>query len=492
MPVRPHRVKIRDELGRSQSLAGGPQYFAWDGKGEAVIVLGIGPDPNETQRLLGDTALVFVLEAPGLERQMPAAWQAAIPATWKRIRPQDLLRLPLCRRLCYLPGLRLFPSFWQPLLARLHPTPAATSAKTIWLPGPEQGLVRHELATAAQTLGLAPRLLPETLAPQHLRRLLDAERPCLFLSINFHGIDAWGENQAILEAANIPIVVWCVDNPFHLLAKVKTRAWQRLRLAVTDPWFVQPLRQSGGRPIFLPLATCPRRFAPRAALPSQTALFVGRTRFPGYEAFFAAAHPPAALALRAQRLARTCRAADISWWWERCGRPKPWPGQHIRTVGRGAEEASSVWRASVLEAISRHVPLTVVGDPAWKELLPHAQILPPVDYYGPLADTYAHAAVTLNLTSLLLPQGLTQRHFDVWACGGFLLSDATGGLRLFARELTTPVTFATPTQAARLVQYFLKHPDERRDLARAWQSHILAHHTYAHRLTTLLEATTRP
>ncbi|MDK2872857.1 MAG: hypothetical protein PWQ64_621 [Desulfomicrobiaceae bacterium] len=492
MPVRPHRVKIRDELGRSQSLADGPQCFAWEGAGTAVLVLGAGPAPHATQRLIGEAAPVFLLEAPGLARQMPDPWHAAIPAAWQRIRPQDLARLPACRHLSYLPGLRLFPSFWQPVLARLRRFSCAPPADTIWLPGPDNGLVRHELATAAHALGLAPRLLPAEISAPRLLALLGAERPRLVLSINFHGLDPWGENQAILQTAQVPVVVWCVDNPFHLLAKVKTRAWRNLPLAVTDPWFVRPLREMGGRPFFLPLATCPRIFAPRAAPPSLAALFVGRTRFPGSEAFFAAAHPPAALCQRARRLARWSRAPDLSWWWERCSRPRPWPGHAIRAVGHGADEASRQWRASVLTALAQALPLTVVGDAAWQELLPHAHILPPVDYYGPLADTYAQAAVTLNLTSLLLPQGLTQRHFDVWACGGFLLSDATPGLRLFPRELTAPVTFATPDQAVCRTQYFLKHECERRDLAAAWQAHILAHHTYTQRLAALLEATTHP
>lgn len=488
MPARPQRVKIRDELGRLQSLACGPGTFAWEGAGAAVLVLGLGPDPTVLEALLAGAEAVFLLEAPGFSRQMPLAWHAAIPAAWQWVSPGRLDRLPSCRRLSYLPGARLFPSFWQPILARLRQLPAARPQPSIWLPGEDRGLVRQELAQAAAELGFAPRLLPTSLTPADLRRLLAQEQPRLVLSVNFHGLDPWGEHQAMLEAAGVPVAVWCVDTPFHLLAGVKTRAWRRLPLAVTDPWFVRPLRELGGRPLVLPLAVCPRLFAPRRRPQAAEALFVGRTRFPGHDGFFAAAHPPAELLQRGQALAQNCRAPHLGWWWIRLGAPRPWPGQEVRAAGRGAEHCSRQWRAAVLAAVAQSAPLAVVGDPGWRELLPQARVLPPVDYYGPLADTYAQAAVVLNLTSLLLPQGLTQRHFDVWACGGFLLTDATPGLRLFPRALTAPVTFATPAEAARLVRHYLRHEAERRNLAAAWQAHILARHTYAHRLAALLEA----
>jgi spore maturation protein CgeB len=102
-----------------------------------------------------------------------------------------------------------------------------------------------------------------------------------------------------------------------------------------------------------------------------------------------------------------------------------------------------------------------------------------VDYYSGLAEIYREASFSLNLTSLLLPHGLTQRHFDVWACGGFLLTDDTPGLKIFPQELARAVTFETPEQAAELLRSLAAAPLRKEELRRAWQEHILEEHSYA-------------
>jgi spore maturation protein CgeB len=109
-----------------------------------------------------------------------------------------------------------------------------------------------------------------------------------------------------------------------------------------------------------------------------------------------------------------------------------------------------------------------------------------VDYYGSLPGIYAGAGVTLNATSLLLPRGLTQRHFDVWAAGGCLVTDATPGLDLFPAALTTPVCYAAPGQAGPLAAKMLSQPNLRADLAASWREAIAAGHRYEHRLAALL------
>ena len=43
-----------------------------------------------------------------------------------------------------------------------------------------------------------------------------------------------------------------------------------------------------------------------------------------------------------------------------------------------------------------------------------------------------------------MSEALTQRHFDVWAAGGFLLTDRTPGLDIFPRELVEPIVLRPP------------------------------------------------
>lgn len=395
--------------------------------------------------------------------------------------------LPNVRVLHYTPATRLLPSIFAPLLAALHPAPKARKPADLWLPCPEKGLIVPELEDAALALELRPRRLPAAIQTADLARALEEEAPGLFLSVNFHGLDPWGENQALLEAAGVPVAVWCVDNPFHLLTGQKNLLWKRLPLFVTDDWFIGPLRSLGADARHLPLAVSPKFFAPGAACPSGRDLtFVGRSSFPDRDRFFAACRIPESLIREAEDLPG--RQAHFGWWRDKLPNIPLWPGNDVRALGLGAETASAAWRRNCLTALAAATDLTVIGDDAWRSLVPGVRLLPPVDYYAGLADACRRASFTLNLTSLLLPHGLTQRHFDVWACGGFLLTDDTPGLSIFPPDLTRPVTFETPEQAADLPAALAAAPKRKDELRRAWQEHILAEHNYVRRLEVLLDA----
>jgi hypothetical protein len=419
---------------------------------------------------------------------MPPEWHAAVPPGWKRVSLDAALdMLPAVRVLHYTPATRLLPSVYAPLLARIRSAPAARARETVWLPCPDRALVVPELELAADALNLRPRRLPAALSPEALARELKREAPGLFLSVNFHGLDPWGENQSMLEAAGVPVAAWCVDNPLNLLTAQKNLLWKRLPLFVTDDWFVGPLRSLGADARHLPLATSPEFFGPEGTCPGgRDLLFVGRSSFPDRDRFFAACRVPDRLAEEAGALPG--RRAHFGWWRDRLPHIPLWPGNDVRTLGLGAETASAAWRRGCLAAMARCTDLTIIGDGSWRTLVPSARLLPPVDYYGGLADACRRASFTLNLTSLLLPRGLTQRHFDVWACGGFLLTDDTPGLEIFPKEITRAVTFGTPRQAAERMAELAGAPKRKEKLRRAWQDLILTEHTYASRLRVILDA----
>ena len=162
------------------------------------------------------------------------------------------------------------------------------------------------------------------------------------------------------------------------------------------------------------------------------------------------------------------------------------PGPVQRQASLAAEEASREWRTETLRAAQVAGRLTVFGDDPWRALLPGVDLRPMVDYYGPLASIYARAAFSLNATSLLLPRGLTQRHFDVWAAGGFLLTDATPGLDIFPRELTREISFSRPADLAPLLRRLEADEPRRETLRQAWRSLVMTEHAYEKRLETLL------
>jgi len=85
--------------------------------------------------------------------------------------------------------------------------------------------------------------------------------------------------------------------------------------------------------------------------------------------------------------------------------------------------------------------------------------------------------------------GLPERCFGIPACGGFLLCDK----RTHARDDFTPgenwAEFdGSIDDCVEKIEYWLAHFDESRDLAERCHTHVMAHHTYAHRAHTLHQA----
>jgi spore maturation protein CgeB len=478
---------LKNELGISTSLPAGEQYLCLEGQGADLLITCPGPEPLLCVPHTRGAGRVFLLRVLEIDEQMPDSWHAAIPLKWQDVSLAQAHRLlPGLRVLHYSPATRIFPSIFAPLLARRRPRPRMNPDKSLWLPGPQHALILPELADAAKNLGFAARRLPGTLAPQDLEKLLGRERPSLLVSVNFHGLDPYGENLALLQEAGVPVAVWCVDNPLHLLSNQKNRLWQKLPLFVTDDWFVPPLRAMGADARHLPLAASARFFAPGPPCPAGADLvFVGRSAFPDKDRFFAACRVPQELAEEAAKLPG--REAHFGWWSKRLQGHLLWPGSDVRIIGLGTETASARWRQECLRALADQTDLTVVGDAAWQTLLPGVKLLPPVDYYAGLADVYRRASFSLNLTSLLLPHGLTQRHFDVWACGGFLLTDNTPGMHIFPQELAQAVTFASPDEAARLARSLAADPGGKEALRRAWQQLVTQEHSYSARLSVILK-----
>lgn len=486
MPARPKRVKIENEAGSLVSLPDGPQTLAFFGHGDNLLILCPGPDISLCISTLPQARRIFLLQSPEFADQMPAEWGISIPKDWIMITlDQAKAMLPTVRVLHYLPATRLFPSMYAPLLASLNtPAPGLTKTRTILMPGTEHSLITQECARAIHSLGYVPKPIPASLPVALLHQHIEQEQPALFLSLNFHGLDSFGENQALLDAARVPVAVWCVDNPFHLLTCQKNKLWKHLSLFVTDDWFVEPLRQMGATVSHLPLGTDPALFSGPQRKPERTLSFVGRSQFPDRDRFFAAQTVPETLMHQAAALPG--RQADFGWWHETLGFPPLWPGQAVRAVGLGAEQSSALWRIRCLKKLAQTGCLDIIGDAYWKNLIPGARVHEPVDYYHGLAEIYARSAYSLNLTSLLLPHGLTQRHFDVWSAHGFLLTDNSPGLQIFPQELTRPISFMEPEQAREQMHFFASHQKHKEELARAWHELITTDHSYTKRMETIL------
>jgi len=485
MPALPRRLRLKDELGVSKTLSFGHETVKTSASPD-WLVLGLGPDPHALAQSLPPDAAVSYLECPAFLDQAGTDWRSAIPAHWRRVvsfDPQGDQNV-----LMYQSAMRLFPGFWGQVGAALAlPTPARrgeSEEKTALIALARSRLIASEAAQALQGEGFQVK----PVAANGLVPTLEQTHPELYLSINFAGLDAFGEAYSLLARAEVPVAVWCVDNPFHSLSGIKSGYWKDVHIFVTDKWFVEPLKRHGALSVHhLPLAANQDFFKATPDRPdlADKLLFVGRSAFPGKSDFFAGLALQDDAWAEAQLLLAQGDRPDFEWWANRLGIDTFWPGRQARRAGFAAEESGLAWRTMVITEAARAGSLAVCGDDAWRK---HAAakytLLPSVDYYGPLASMYSSARYVIGATSPLLPHGLTQRHFDVWAAGGCLLTDDTPGLGIFPEEMTKPVMFKKASDIATVVK---NAGPERAGLISEWRELIAREHTYAQRIRTILE-----
>lgn len=492
--MRPARIALPDFAGRNLTLDTHPASWRRLNPGRndsgPILCLGLGPagaPPLQAEKLYWLDAPQTLASLSGLAGfSMPEA-PGYIPAT-----PGDISGLAkTCRIYFYQPGLRLAPDFWGPVLASLGLAaanrPLPPRARSVWLPGSERQLLYQELSRTLPELGFTPvsHVLPAAPSTAEFLDVFNDGLPAFALSVNFRGLDSGGVLFHLLEALDIPVAVWLVDNPWHLVSGISLPWWKKAWLFVTDRSFVKPLADYGARNVFFcPLATAPHMWRkPRSWPPSGSPLFIGRASFPDRAAFFGNRPPdPALMREAANALTSGEFLPDYHWWAKKLG-GRLWPGFAGRQPGLGADACSSLNRARWLSAAPS---LKLAGDPAWNTLPGNRNTLPPVDYYTALPDLYAASPAVLNVTSLLLPESLNQRHFDVWAAGSLLLGDNTKGLEIFPPELTAPMTLTHPEEFEQKLAWYNSRPVEAAELISAWREELAANHSYGRRLEFII------
>ncbi|WP_052507008.1 glycosyltransferase family protein [Desulfonatronovibrio magnus] len=497
MPDRPATVKIKTEIGIHRSVSSAPGNFKTLSKGSVPLYLGLGPEPA-TVLSKNFEQKGYYLECPEFIAAMPEGWTEQIPSWLIRLQPGELSSLPLnhLKVILYTPGLKCFPWFWTNILAEIRT--AANKSKSVnpapgkvILFGEKQSLLIPELYWELGSMGFEPVLLPSAVSPENLNIFLSQTEPAFALSVNLQGMDSYGENFALLDRHSIPMAIWMVDNPFHLLTRIRGSYWTRAHIFVTDKWFIPPLQDLGAKhTCHLPLAAAPGFYMskrPAVTDLNQQIVFVGRSSFPEHDSFFSAVQRNPELENIARDIMLKGQRPDFAWWNDKLNAPC-WPGNLIRQTGLGASQSGLHWKKVCLDMLARHYPLTVFGDKGWQDIVSNRiHLRGEVDYYGPLSAIYSSARCVLNLTNMIMPGGLTQRHFDVWAAGGTLLTDKTPGLDIFPQGLASEISFSTIDEMLSKMKRTYNDEKYRAQLGRKFYRIIRAEHTYANRIATVLK-----
>ncbi len=553
---RPQRLCLTDFLGKACTLPqGAASYERLDANTEVKIHVLLGTAGIWGQKKLEDTlphkdmleksCSVYVVEAPDflpILKAQDAALYPDFPDHWKKTtfaqhaqRAQQQMRHHEWGQWLkelhqdgpvalwwYRYNERLNPNFWSPLLGQIlalqskeitcgleHQYPKALPKVLL---GCAHGqLLERELTQAFTELGY--EVIPVRQGGFHsllsfaqnqnssLLHTLHEKSTALFFSLNGQGLDREGRDFALLEALNIPLALWFVDNPWHMLAALRLPWWKKAHLFTTDASFMPLLQAEGAQWVnHMPLATAQHmwqgfeaqqqyRNTPQIQAASKApCIFVGRAAFPQKQAFFAAAKVDATLLNTAQAyIDAGTNTPHYHWWAEQMHITSFWQNPALRSLGFGAEQSAQCQRVHWLQSLQEE-NLAIFGDSAtWQSLLPKASaytFCPELDYYGMLSAVYAAAPSVLNVTSLLLPAGLTQRHFDVWAAGGFLWTNTTAGLDIFPQELVKAIAFTTPEDMKKAMHAL--SPNAMQELKQGWQEELRTKHSYVTRIYTLL------
>lgn len=368
-----------------------------------------------------------------------------------------------------------------------------------------------ELEGACRKLGIDCKLVAvgdkEVAQDFFVRQLLEAVlsfKPDCCITLNHMGVDVEGVLMDLLSRLQLPLASWFVDNP-HLIIHLYTRcvsSWTTLFTWDADN--VASLEAAGFEHVrYLPLGTDPERFTPtRQAVPEAwkaDVSFVGNSMLYKVGSRLKKGRFPRQLLLPFRAVSRAFAdsefrsVADFL-----CQRfPQVYDSYLLLpdNEARLAYETAITWQATRLyrnECVRRLLPFhpLIVGDNGWKIEFRHEASQPrymgELSYYSQLPAFYGHSTINFNSTSKQMKGAVNQRVFDVPVAGAFVLTD----WRPQMEQLFTPDEMACyrhPDEIPDLVRHYLAHSGERKRLVTAARRRVLACHTWAHRLKTLLD-----
>ena len=106
----------------------------------------------------------------------------------------------------------------------------------------------------------------------------------------------------------------------------------------------------------------------------------------------------------------------------------------------------------------------------------------PVDYYNAMPYVFKTSKINLNISLKCISSGIPLRVVDVLGCGGFLLSNYQPEVVEYLEPGKEVAIYSSIEEAVNLVDYYLRHEEERVRIAKAGYEKIKKEFTYRDRL----------
>jgi spore maturation protein CgeB len=345
-------------------------------------------------------------------------------------------------------------------------------------------------------------LLPPSHAAQTIVDQIRPYLPAVVVSLNDAGFDQAGVLGSLLAKTGSFQLNWYYDDPLyeHIFYKrVISNLAQRIDF-VSEDSFVPLLAAKGHTVHFLPLATDPAYFNTDAPLRDHAydVTFVGNSSLEFMDSLMTG--PLQQELDKSEDLLG--RLKSVYYGDPRMdlrslllSRKSEWPPS--LSVDPDAFVFAMVWMVGYMYRKDFIMDLANVyndrfmcfGDLYWTNFIRKSQVSTDAMYYKNLCSYYRSSKINININRIQTLTSFTQRVFDCKASGAFLLTDRRSmNSRYFVtsgpdREI---VEYDSLDHCKNLIDYYLDHDDERRQIALAGRDKVLAHHTYDNRVDEML------
>ncbi len=142
-------------------------------------------------------------------------------------------------------------------------------------------------------------------------------------------------------------------------------------------------------------------------------------------------------------------------------------------------------RIDLLNTIAKKYPVdifTYIKDFTMPNVSNHGR----VDYFHEMPLVFKQSRINLNISRRGIKSGIPLRAFDIMGCGGFLLSNFQSDFLDDFVPGEDFVYYESKEDFLQKVDYYLRHEEERKAIARNGHDKVAAGHTYRHRVREML------
>ena len=142
-------------------------------------------------------------------------------------------------------------------------------------------------------------------------------------------------------------------------------------------------------------------------------------------------------------------------------------------------------RIAVVRSLLDH-KIVVYGEEDWQEVLPSLDWCGPLGHGEALNKIYGNASINIDINRIYQADIVTLRHFEIAACGGFLLTEDTPQLRELFEVGREVAVYSDLADLKDKVAYYLEQPDERQHMAKNLRRRFLDDHRVQQRIEKML------